>query len=191
MIKKINILAILFILICALPNAAIAEHHEASFSADHQHLMLKLTGTGSMYMSAVPGLDEEAMCFDVDLVDMKSGNTVGSAKDCLSEVQNKGDGLGIVGTTYFNLPEGTFVIRGRISVQPVLEETVLETGETISHITGASNTGNSIIEGTGIYENSTGNARLSGMVDMASFNMNEGELISFDCLFVIHLDLNQ
>ena len=205
--KKTNILAILFITICVLSNATLAERrwhgeqreqNEQIFKADtaeiqenHQHLILKLAGTGSMYKRSVPGFDEEAMCFDVDLVDMKSDEIIGSATDCLSDVQDKADGLGIAGTTFFNMPEGTFIIRGKISVQPVLEETILESGQTISHITGASNIGNAIIGGTGIYENSTGNVRLSGMVDMTNFSKNEGDLMVFDCLLVIHLDLHQ
>lgn len=190
MIKKINILATLFILTCILSSAAIAGNDEASYSEDHQHLMLKLAGTGSMYKRAVPGYEEEAMCFDVDLVDMKSGETIGTATDCLSDVQPKGDGMSIVGTTLLNMPEGSFVIRGKISAQPVLEETVLESGQVITHITGASSTENSIIGGTGIYEYSTANVRLSGLVDMANFDANEGDLVVFDCLLYIHLNLN-
>lgn len=191
MIKKINILATLFIVIFTLSNVAIAENDETSYSGDHQHLMLKLAGTGSMYKRAVPGYEEEAMCFDVDLVDMKSGETIGTATDCLSDVQPKGDGMSIVGTTLLNMPEGSFVIRGKISAQPVLEETILESGQVITHITGASNTENSVIGGTGIYEYSTGTVRLSGLVDMANFDANEGDLVVFDCLLYIHLSLNQ
>lgn len=151
-------------------------------------LILKLAGVGSMYRSAVPGFDEEAMCFDVELIDMKTNKIVGSAKDCLSDVQPKGDGVGLTGTTFIYLPQGSLTVRGRVSVQPVLEETTLESGQRITHITGSSNTENGVIEGTGIYENRTGNVRLSGMVDMSNFEANEGDLIAFDCLFVIHLD---
>lgn len=128
------------------------------------------------------------MCFDVDLIDMKTNEIVGLAKDCLSDVQPNADGLGLTNTTFINLPEGSLTVRGRISVQPVLEETIFESGQTITHITGSSNTGNGIIEGTGIYENSTGNVRLSGMVDMSNFDANEGDLLVFDCLFVVNLD---
>ena len=39
----------------------------AENQADEQHHIFKLVGTGSMYKMQVPGLDEEAMCFDVDL----------------------------------------------------------------------------------------------------------------------------
>jgi hypothetical protein len=191
MIKKINILATLFILICLLSKTAIAGDHETSYSEDHLHLMLKLAGTGSMYKRAVPGYEEEAMCFDIDLVDMKNGETIGTATDCLSDVQPKGDGMSIVGTTLLNMPEGSFVIRGNISAQPVLEETILESGQIITHITGASSTENSILGGTGIYEYSSGNVRLSGLVDMANFDANEGDLVVFDCLLYIHLNLNQ
>jgi hypothetical protein len=84
------------------------------------------------------------------------------------------------------LPQGSIVTRGKISIQPVLEETVHESGQPVTHLTGASSEGNTIIEGTGIYENSTGNIRLSDMVDMSNFEMNEGDLLSFNCLFGAH-----
>jgi hypothetical protein len=153
----------------------------------NKHLMLKLAGVGSMYKSSIPGA-EEAMCFDIDLIDMRTNEIIGSAKDCMSDVQPKADGLGLTGTTFIHLPEGSLTVQGRISVQPVLEETFLESGQMITHITGSSHTENGIIEGTGIYENRTGNVRLSGMVDMSKFEANEGDLMLFDCLFIIHLD---
>ena len=164
------------------------DHDAHNRQQKNQHLVLKLAGVGSMYKSSVPGSDEQAMCFDVDLVDLKSNEIVGSAKDCMSDVQPKGDGLGLSGTTFIHLPEGSLTVRGRVSVQPVLEETILESGQAITHITGSSNTGNGIIKGTGIYENSTGNVRLSGMVDMSNFEANEGDLLAFSCLFIINFD---
>jgi len=96
----------------------------AENQADEQHHIFKLAGTGSMHKMQVPGLDEEAMCFDVELYN--AGNKyVGSATDCLSDVQPKANGLTILGTTFFYLPQGTIVTRGKISIQPVLEETYL------------------------------------------------------------------
>ena len=189
MLKRANILAILFAFICTLSHASSAK--ATGTEEIHNHYIVKLAGTGSMYKKSMPGFDEEAMCFDIDLIDMRSSDIVGTATDCLPDVQSRSDGLSLIGTTFFKLPEGILITRGKISVQPVLEETILESGQTITHITGASSTGNTIIAGTGIFEDSTGNARLSGMVDMSNFTMNEGDLLTFNCLFEIHLDSNQ
>jgi len=194
MIKKISILATFFVFISTLTSASVAMQEEQKLTAenqvDEQHHVLNLVGTSSMYKRQVPGLDEEAMCFDVELYNARN-KWVGSATDCLSDVQPKANGLTILGTTFFYLPQGTIVTRGRISIQPVLEETILESDQVVTHMTGASSEGNTIIEGTGIYANSSGNIRLSGLVDMSHFEMNEGDVISFNCLFTAHLHLNQ
>lgn len=194
MIKKTSILAALFVFISALSNASVAMQDSQTLTAenqaDEQHHVLNLVGTSSMYKMQVPGLDEEAMCFDVDLYNARN-KYVGSATDCLSDVQPKANGLTILGTTFFYLPQGTIVTRGKISIQPVLEETTLASGQQATHLTGASSEGNTIIEGTGIYADTTGNIRLSGLVDMSHFEMNEGDVISFNCLFEAHIHLNQ
>jgi hypothetical protein len=194
MIKKTSILAVLFVFISALSNASVAMQDSQTLAAenqaDEQYHIFKVAGAGNMYKRQVPGLDEEAMCFDVELYNARD-EWIGSAIDCLSDVQPKANGLTILGTTFFYLPQGTIVTRGKISIQPVLEETILESGQAVTHITGASNEGNTIIDGTGIYANSTGNIRLSGLVDMSQFEMNEGDVISFSCFFNAHIHLNQ
>ena len=112
---------------------------------------------------------------------------IGSATDCLSQIQLVGTGIQLVGTTYFHMPEGTLVTRGNTSVQPVLHPTVTPDGQVITHITGASGDGNGIISGTGRFAEREGTVRLSGMVDMTNFTGEEGTPIAFDCLFVIDL----
>ena len=70
--------------------------------------VLNLIGTGAMYEGMVPdidgdGVDDPAMCFDVDLMDPRRGRKIGTATDCLSNVvDDEPDGLQLVGTTYFN-----------------------------------------------------------------------------------------
>jgi len=191
MIKKTSILAVLFVFISALSNASVAMQERQTLAAenqaDEQHHIFKLVGTGSMYKMQVPGVDEEARCYDVDLYNARN-KLIGSATDCLSDIQQPtADGISLLGTTFFYLPQGAIVTRGRISIQPVLEETILESGQVVTHMTSASSEGNTIIEGTGIYANSTGNIRLSGMVDMSNFD----EFLTFNCLFEAHLHLNQ
>jgi len=158
-----------------------------------KHYVFNLVGTGNMYEN-YEDLDGDgiatdlAWCFDVDLVDMKNQQTIGTATDCLSDVTPTGTGVALVGTSYFHTPFGDLVTRGNTSVQPVFHPTVTPDGQNMTHITGAAGTGNAIIDGTRRFEGATGTVRLSGMVDMTNFAGNVGDPITFNCLFIIDLD---
>ena len=158
-----------------------------------KHLVLNLTGSGDMYESTVPdidgdGVDDHAMCFDVQVVDAENNQILGKGTDCLSMATPTGTGVALVGTSYFHLPGGSLITRGKTSVQPVLHPTVTPRGLTVTHITGAASDKNSVIGGTGRFANTSGKVRLSGMVSMADFAGNVGDPIVFDCLFVVDLD---
>ncbi len=166
-------------------------------SADNRgagnHYMLNLVGSGDMYLSTVPDIDgdgyeDDALCFDIELINAKNRRYIGTATDCLSNINLAGTGIQLVGTTYFYMPEGTLVTRGSTTVQPVLHPTVTPSGQVITHITGASGDGNAVIAGTGRFAGVQGTVRLSGMVDMTDFTGAEGTPIVFDCLFVVDLD---
>ncbi|WP_299808125.1 hypothetical protein [uncultured Shewanella sp.] len=153
-------------------------------------MVLNLVGTGNGELLKVPdidgdGIEDDATCFEVDLLNGKNGHLIGKAVDCLSMISSVGDGLSLVGTTYFTLPQGTLVTRGNTSVQPVTEAIVTPDGQPISHITGAASNENAILQGTGRFEGRTGTVRLSGMVDMSNIEIGQ---LTFDCLFVIALD---
>jgi hypothetical protein len=158
-----------------------------------KHYVFNLVGTGLMYESKVPdidggGVDDDAICFDVDLVDMKNQQFIGTATDCLSNLTPTGTGVALVGTSYFHTPFGDLVTRGNTSVQPVFHPTVTPDGQNMTHITGAAGTGNAIIDGTGRFKGATGTVRLSGMVDLTDFAGNVGDPMTFNCLFIIDLD---
>jgi len=158
-----------------------------------KHFVLNVIGTGYQYQSTVPDIDgdnlvDEAICFDVALVNMKNQQIIGTATDCLSSITPSDTGIALVGTTYFNLPSGTLITRGSTTVAPVLHETTTPQGQAITHITGAAGESNAILGGTGRFEYATGTARLSGMVDMSNFAGADGDPITFDCIFVIDLD---
>lgn len=158
-----------------------------------KHYVFNLVGTGPMYESTVPdidgdGVDDDAICFDVDLVDMKNQQFIGKATDCLSNVTPTGTGVALVGTSYFHTPFGDLVTRGNTSVQPVFHPTVTPDGQNMTHITGAAGTGNAIIDGTRRFKGATGTVRLSGMVDLTNFAGNVGDPMAFNCLFIIDLD---
>jgi len=186
---KCKIAIMLFLFVCV-------SHSTSTFANGHGNgngngagsiLVLNLVGSAEMTLRDVPGFDD-AMCFDVDLINAKTGKKIGMARDCLSDVGNGiNGGVALVGTTYFYMHEGMLVTRGNTTVQPVNHETVTPSGQPITHITGASGDSNAVIEGTGRFARSSATVRLSGMVDMTTFGGIEGDIITFDCLFVITL----
>jgi hypothetical protein len=159
------------------------------------HLVLNVIGTGYQYPGMVPdldgdGLEDEALCFDVALVDGTNGRVLGTATDCLAEIEPDAESgnVRLIGTTFFYLPQGTLITRGRTTVAKVAQETVTPDGQPISHITGAAGSGNAIIGGTGRFADRTGTARLSGMVDLSAWGAQHNDPLAFDCLFLIDLD---
>ncbi len=179
------LIALVSFFFISVSSAAIAENQGGG-----NVMVLNLVGTGNGELLKVPdidgdGIEDDATCFEVDLLNGKNGHLIGKAVDCLSMISSVGDGLSLVGTTYFTLPQGTLVTRGNTSVQPVTEAIVTPDGQPISHITGAASNENAILQGTGRFEGRTGTVRLSGMVDMSNIEIGQ---LTFDCLFVIALD---
>jgi len=129
-----------------------------------------------------------ANCFDGELIDLATGQVMGTATDCLADMAPVGNGVALVGTTIFNLPGGTLTSRGKTTVQPITTNNPSETP--ITHITGAipNDGANSIIGGTGRFAGATGSVRLSGAVNLSNFSPPGSNDIVFDCLFVIQLD---
>lgn len=140
-------------------------------------------------------VDTTADCFEVGLFDPESGRQVGTATDCLSDVNllidddpanpPMGWNLALTGTTFFHLPGGTLVTQGQTTVRPALHPTS-RGAQTFTHVTGANGDGG-IRYGTGRFERVFGDARLSGLVDLSRL-VSDGA-ITFDCLFVIDVDV--
>lgn len=148
---------------------------------------LRGTDTGELRDSPVPGETGQLLCFDVDLIDLKTGNVIGTASDCLNVLgMDSCGGLKVVGTTVFNFPQGTLISRGLTSVQPTTHGS---TGRT--HITGSIPEAgdNSVLHGTNRFNKASGPVRLSGAVTMQPDIPSSGDLtITFDCIFVIELE---
>ena len=152
------------------------------------NIVVVLAGTGTAYDGNGQfeqfGLEPlNALCFDMDLIDAKTGNVIGRGSDCLSDIAPSGDGGGLMltATTFFHFPGGTLISRGRVTVQPVL------TGSTEStHITGAvpSPYDNNVIYGDGKFKKAYGSVRLAGAVNMSDLNVG---VIVFDCVFVLDI----
>ena len=138
--------------------------------------------------------DTSADCFDVGLFDPRTGRQVGTATDCLWNVNLVRDddpanapmgwNLALTGTTFFHLPGGMLVTQGLTTVRPALQPTS-QNGVAFTHVTGANGDGG-VQYGRGRFRNASGNARLSGLVNISKL-ASDGE-ITFDCLFVVDLD---
>jgi hypothetical protein len=150
------------------------------------NIAVRLVGTGVAYggndLFDDFGLDPVgALCFDVDLVDIKTGNVIGAASDCLSDISGDPvEGLALTGTTFFYFPGGNLVTRGLTTVQPTLHGS-----PDFTHITGAipGEGENSVVYGDGKFAGAEGPARLSGTVNLSE--LDSDEKIKFDCVFVI------
>lgn len=176
----------------------------ANVSANTDRMTLNFKGSAQAVPKQVPdALDVgtnlngllDANCFSADLLDLKTGERLGTAEDCLSEIAGgtdttSGSGVQVVGTTVFNLPLGKLVIQGLTTAQPVNWPT--QNNEVLfTHITGANSPDNAVLTGggefssTGIYQNAVATVRLSGQVNLSMAAMGE---ITFDCVFVVDLE---
>jgi hypothetical protein len=186
---KNPLLALLLVPVAIAPTTNLAaKDQQGENHAPSANLVVALKGTaiGEMRQVTIGGQgdDAQALCFDVDLIDLKTGRKIGSATDCLSNIQPAGEGLALVGRTIFNFPGGTLVTRGLTSVQPTTHGS-----PTLTHITGAipAPGENSVLVGTGRFKDASGSVRLSGGVKMEP--LTGGRLqITFDCLFVLDLE---
>lgn len=148
-------------------------------------IAVRLVGTDAMFIGDTLFADfglapEGAQCYDLDLVDVKSGDVIGSAADCLTDINVVGSGVALTGTTFFFFPGGTVVTRGLTTVQPTTHGSA-----DFTHITGAipQPGDNNVIYGDGKFENASGPVRLSGAVNLTGF---PGEA-TFDCIFILDI----
>ncbi len=160
----------------------------ANAAGKGKNIVVVLAGTGEGHLGDKQfeqfGLDPlGATCFDMDLIDAKTGKVIGSGSDCLSGVtpSDTDNGLKMTATTFFYFPGGTLISQGLVTVQPKLH------GSTeFTHITGAvpSPSENNVIYGDRKFKKAAGSVRLSGLVNLNKFA--DGK-ITFDCVFIIDL----
>jgi hypothetical protein len=127
---------------------------------------------------------EGVLCFDIDLVDVKTGNVIGSGSDCLSDINSDDGGMSmaLTATSFFHFPGGTLVSQGLVTVQPKLHGL-----EEFTHVVGAapSPSENNVIYGDGKFKDANGSVRLSGLVNLG--RLGSAGIIGFDCVFIIDL----
>ncbi len=132
----------------------------------------------------INGASTPAMCFTVDLVDVRNQQVVGKGTDCIvaKPDEKHASGLEVIGTTIFDFGQGhTFTSRGLTTVQATTHGS-----PGITHITGAipPQSENSIVDATGRFQNLRARVRLSGAVDMS--RMESEKRVFFDCVFIVH-----
>ena len=178
---------------CLVSTAAVLPVQLEAKSEKSTHILVALRGTDVGYFGDMEygetGDDPTALCFDLDIIDLKTGKKIGTASDCLSNINGVGDGLALVGRTIFNFDGGTLITRGLTSVQAVTHGS-----PDFTHITGAIPTEgeNSVLAGSGRFKDATGPVRLSGAVKLVPIPNGDGPeddqlQITFDCIFDISL----
>jgi len=167
----------------------------ASAAGIGKNIVVVLAGTGTPDTSGEHfrqlGLEDElselggAFCFDIDLIDAKTGNVIGSGADCLSGMtpSTTDNGMSLTATTFFYFPGGTLVSQGQVTVQPILTNSAGT--PQFTHVTGAAPlpTESNVIYGDRKFKKATGSVRLSGLVNLMNFPAS----IDFDCVFVIDI----
>ncbi len=163
-----------------------------AFAVD-QTLIYQMRGTAVGEKRMVPdytgdGIEDEALCFDLELVDMKTNEVVGKATDCISNMQEVDKGFSLLGTSYFMVEKGIFkgkfTTRGQTTVQP-------QTGDSdlITHFTGSYPSEmdmNGIIETSDSFLDLKGSVRVAGAVNLSNYSEEYPE-IKFDCIFIINV----
>ena len=141
------------------------------------------TDIGEFRTIQLPDGAVDALCFDVDLVDLQTGRVVGTGTDCFLEIEEDGEALIVHSISIFQFPEGDLYTGSSVGVAPTSTSSYHTT-----HVTGyvPAPGENNIVQGTGRYRRATGSARLSGAVDMSKLESDGA--ITFNCLFVIELD---
>ncbi len=151
-------------------------------------LVVALRGTDNGFLMDIPetpGGATQGLCYDLAMVDVKTGKVIGNALDCLADIgAGEKSGVILTGTTFFNFPGGQLVSRGRTTVQELNEPATIFT-----HITGAipAPGSNQVLSGTRRFKKASGTVRLSGTVDLTNFTGQDGDPITFDCIFEINL----
>lgn len=155
-------------------------------------LVYQLKGKALGYERKVPdytgdGKRDKALCFDVELIDLRLNKKVGTATDCLAKIKMKEHGVKLLGTTIFKVSQGW--LKGKIISRGVTSVSIKTGGSPgTTHVTGSipKKNKNSILKATGWFTGLKGPVRLSGAVDMSEMTP-ENPVIDFDCIFILKL----
>jgi hypothetical protein len=157
---------------------------------DHgRTLIVQLKGRAIGETRTIPPIEatratNEGNCFDVDLVDVVTDRSIGTATRCFTDVNTVNGGMVLTDTTFFRLREGTIVTRSRTTVQPALDGS-----PDVTHIATAipAPSATTILPdaGSGVFKGVPGTTRLAGAMDMRQFR--ERNEIGFNDLYLVRL----
>lgn len=156
-------------------------------------LLWLIEGAKDLYECEVPETDQGstlATCHDHEIIDLHTNRVIGTATDATTDVTEDGEGLIATGTTFFHLRQGDLVIRGRGTIQPMLEGEPILNNAHVTHIAGIfpEPDANNVIDGTGLFKDAEGTFSLLGALDLT--NMAEGQS-QFHCVYLINLRLKR
>jgi len=151
--------------------------------------IVQLQGRAIGQTRTIPPIDptrvtSEGNCFDVDLTDAMTGNSIGTATRCFTDVSPGNGGTVLTDTTFFRLQEGTIVARSRTTVTPALDGS-----PDVVHIATALPTPSATTifpdAGSGVFRGVPGTTRLAGAMDMSQFRARNE--IGFNDIYIIRL----
>jgi hypothetical protein len=157
---------------------------------DHgRTLIVQLQGRAIGQTRTIPPLDPmktatTGNCFDVDLTDAVTGNSLGKATRCFTDVHPGNGGTVLIDTTFFRLREGTIVSQSQTTVTPALDSS-----PDVVHIATAipAPSATTILPdaGSGAFKGVPGTTRLAGAMDTSQFR--ERNEIGFNDIYIIRL----
>ena len=177
-----NLLGMIGLALVIIGNTAIA-------AGPGNNITVRLVGSSASFSSngifpqyGITG--PESFCWNFDMVDIKTGNSIGYATDCGAIIGVVGEGLQVLGTTIFHFPGGTVASRVYTTVQPTTHGSPLFT-----HITGAvpREGTNNVIYGDGSFQSAEGTVRFSGAGDFSQFDPINGGVLNIDCIFTMDI----
>ena len=192
-----TILIIVMAILVAQPVMANKKHANDTYKVDRHterlQMLLLLNGIKNTYECSIPATDRGtviATCHDHDVIDLRTNRIIGTAVDATADVDAVDSGFVATGTTFFYLKNGSFVIRARGSIQPVLEGAPVLDGSPVTHIAGIfpQSGENHVLSGTGVFRRATGTFNLLGALDLT--NSSKGQS-AFNCIYTINLHLNR
>jgi hypothetical protein len=151
--------------------------------------VVQLQGKAIGQTRTIPPVDptrvsSEGNCFDVDLTDVLTGNGIGTATRCFTDISPSNGCTVLTDTTFFRLQEGTIASRSRTTVTPALDG-----APDVVHIaTAIPAPGATTIlpeAGSGVFKNVPGITRLAGAMDMSQFRARNE--IGFNDIYIIRL----
>jgi hypothetical protein len=180
------------LLICIFASPVLADH--PSKHKKPVELLWLLNGIKNTYECEIPETDQGttiATCHDHDIINLKTGQIIGTATDATADVVPADTGLVGTGTTFFHLPQGTLVIRGTGSIQPVLHGTPTLDNHPVTHIAGIfpdAPQANNVLYGTGVFKNAEGSFSLLGALDLTHAAQGQS---AFHCVYFMDIKVDR